>query len=143
MAWLAAPVAAAAVIVLAVLAPWRGAALIEQPPFTSGGDTRLAVESAPRPSIVTPERIAPVQVTTLRSGMPRQQSIRAADAAGEDVNFTSVEAVQALAEPEAIAVQRLTEPSPPSLPSIEPAPLEIRALQISALPETPRERREE
>ena len=69
--------------------------------------------------------------------------IRAADAAGEDVNFTAVEAVQALAGPEAIAVERLTGPPPPSLPSIEPAPLQIRALQVSALPETPRERREE
>jgi len=141
--WIAGPVAVAATIVLAVLVPWRGATTIERPPSTGGGDTRLAVESAPRPSIVTHERPAPIHVVTIRSSTPGPQSIRAADAAGEDVNFTSVEAVQALAGPEAIAVQRLTEPSPRSLPSIEPAPLEIRALQISALPETPRERREE
>jgi len=141
--WLAGPVAVAAVLVLAVLAPWRSTTETVRPPFTSRGDTRLAVESAPRPSIVTPGPAAPIQVATVRSSPPGRGVIRAADAAGDDVNFTAVETVQALAGPHAIALERLTEPPPPSLPSIEPAPLEIRALQVSALPETPRERREE
>jgi hypothetical protein len=141
--WLAGPVAAAAVVVLAVLALWRGATEIEGPPFTSRGDTRLAVESAPPPSIVTPGPAAPIQVASVQSRAPRRGGIRAADAAGDDVNFTAVETVQALAGPESIAVPRLADAPPPALPSIEPAPLQIRALQVSALPETPRERREE
>ena len=64
--WLAGPIAAAAVVVLAVLAPWRGATNTERPAFTSGGDTRLAVEAtpAPTPSIVTPGPAAPIQVAT-------------------------------------------------------------------------------
>ena len=141
--WLAGPVAAAAIIVLAVLAPWRGGTEIERPGFTSGGDTRLAVESASRPSIVPPGPAAPIHAASVPSSAPRRGLIRAATAAGEDVNFSAVETVQALAGPETIAVERLIGPAPPSLPSIEPAPLQIRALQVSALPETPRERREE
>jgi hypothetical protein len=138
---LAVPVAAAAVIVLAVLAPWRDAPLIEQPPFTSRGDTRLTAEATAPPPIVPPAPPRePVQATRVAANRPAPGTVLAADATGEDVNFT---AVAALASPPSIALERLAEPAPASLPSIEPAPLEIRALQINALSETPRERREE
>ena len=146
--WLAGPVAAAAVVV-AAWAPWRSATEIERPLARSGADTRLAVESAPRPSVVVggpkpriaaPRPPAPVQVATARPRTPEPGLIQAADAAGEEVNFTALEA---LAIPASIAVAPLPGPPPSSIRSIEPAPIQIRALEVDALPGPPRERREE
>lgn len=71
----------------------------------------------------------------------------AAALASGDANFstndTSFSTIAALEGPAAIGVGRLATPPPPGLPSIEPAPMHVPALELSALPETPRERREE
>lgn len=150
--WLvAAPVAAAAVIVLAVTAPWRDAA----PP----APTAPPVMAQAEPPRVAPPPIAPKtteppaepkgsqaprasSITAPRTAAPRPDRVVAASdvPAVEDVNFT---AIAALAGPQSIAIERLADPVPSSMRSIEPAPLEIRALEVTALPETPRERREE
>ena len=150
--WLvAAPVAAAAVVVLAVTAPWRDAA----PPAPTAPPVMAQVE----PPHVAPPPVAPTtielpaepkgpqgprasSITAPRPGAPRPDRVVAASnlSAVEDVNFT---AIAALAGPQAIAIERLADPLPSSMRSIEPAALEIRALEITALPETPRERREE
>ena len=150
--WLvAAPAAAAAVIVLAVTAPWREAA----PPAPTAPPVLAQTEPAPvTPSPVAPKTTEPAtepeappaprptSINAARTEAPRpDRPIAAASvAAVEDMNFT---AIAALAGPQPIAIERLADPLPSSMRSIEPAPLEIRALEITALPETPRERREE
>jgi hypothetical protein len=150
--WLvAAPVAAAAVIVIAVMAPWRDAAPAARtsPPVVAGVETPRVT-----PSPVSPKKPEPPtepktphvpRATSINAGRvaappPDRLVAAAAVAAGEDVNFTVVEA---LAPPPSIAIDNAPGPAPSSIRSIEPAPLQIRALEITPLPETPRERREE
>jgi len=146
--WLtAAPIAAAAVIVLGVMAPWRDAAPaveIPPPPVVARANPPVAppLSTAPR----MPETPRTVTIPLPYANPPADPvappavAAAASVAAEEDVNFT---AIAALAGPQAIAIDRLADPLPPSMRSIEPAPLEIRALEVTALPETPRERREE
>ena len=139
MAWIAVPVAAAAIVVLAVLAPWREETNTARP-FKSSGDHRLAVESSPPPpAIVAPRRAPPVQVAAGRPAMPRRGFVEAA-AAGTDTNFTSVEP---LPGPAPIAVEQLPGLPAPAIHTVSVAPIEIRALRINPITETPRERRQE
>ena len=150
--WLiAAPVATAAVIVLAILAPWRDATA---PPTTTAAPVTAQREAPPdvAPPPVTPTAMAPrttgpraplataINAARVRPRRPERLIEAAAAVAVEDTNFT---AIGALAGPESIAIERLPDPLPSSIRSIEPAPLQIPALEITALPETPRERREE
>jgi hypothetical protein len=145
--WLVAPVAAAAVVVLAVTAPWR-----EDAPARPTAPPIVATVDPPR---AAPRSVAPATTEPATPRAPKAPSINAArialaqpgrlvEAADattvEDVNFT---AIDALAGPQSITIERLPDPLPPSMRSIEPAPLQIPALEITALPETPRERREE
>jgi hypothetical protein len=140
-AWLVAPLAAAAVIILAVLAPWRPETGTQPPPFRGARDTRLAVESSPRPPVAEAPRPAPPRVAAdIRPRTTAPGLVLAADAAGEEINFTTVEP---LGGPASIAVERLARPEAAAMRSIEPAPLQISPLVVNALPETPRERREE
>lgn len=147
-AWIAAPIAAAAIVVLAVMTPWRSGTATRPPRTGSGIDVRLAVESsphppanpAPGPATGAPRPAGRTQVAYVGPRAPRPGMVVAANAVAEDTNFTIVEA---LAGPASIAVERLTGPPEPTLRSIEPPPLQIRALEVNPLPETPRERREE
>jgi hypothetical protein len=150
--WLAAPVvAAAAVIAVAVTAPWRDAAPMPAapPPVVAQTQPPRVVPRAVAAPVVTPAtrptRPDAGNVTndpTRRPAIapPPERLVEAAVATVEDTNFT---AIDALAGPESIAIERLPDPLPPSMRPIEPAPLQIRALEITALPEAPRERREE
>jgi hypothetical protein len=149
--WVAVPLAAAAVIVLAVLAPWREAARpspAAPPPMANAQPTLIAppplAPTTPAPpagaSTVTP-RIRTAQPERIAQAAGARRTVQAAAVgADEDTNFT---AVDALAGPAGFAVERLADPPAPPLRSIEPAPLQIPALEVTALPETPRERREE
>ena len=145
--WLAAPVAAAAIIVVAVMAPWRDAA--PGRPTASAGVATVETPRGVPPSVatkttepVTPHAPKATSINATRIAVARPgRLVEAADAAAvEDVNFS---AIDALAGPQAIAIERLADPLPSSMRSIEPAPLQIPALEITAIPETPRERREE
>ena len=151
--WLVAPVAAAAVITLAVLAPWRDAAppagitpgqpVIAQreiPPTTPPPVAPGAGAPTPDPAAQRAPKAAPAQVARVTVPLPDRLVDAAAVDAGDDMNFTGI---SALAGPESIAVERLADPLPSLIRSIEPPPLQIPALEITALPETPRERREE
>jgi hypothetical protein len=138
-AWLVAPLTAAAVIILAVLAPWRTGT--RPPHFRGAADTRLAVESSPSPPVAEAPRPAPPPrvVADTRPRTTAPGLVLAADT-GEDTNFTTVEP---LGGPASIAIEQLARPQPPAMRSIEPPPLQISPLAVNALPETPRERREE
>jgi hypothetical protein len=148
--WVAGPLAAAAILILAVLLPWRSGTATRPEPRGNGADQRLALETSPRsptsapstPAIANSVPSGPVQIANRRTEPPRPGLIQAAETTNlaEDVNFTAIEA---LAGPASIAVESLTGPPAPSLRSIEPPPLQIRALEVIGLPETPRERREE
>jgi hypothetical protein len=150
--WLvAAPVAAAAVIAIAVMAPWRDAAPagVTAPPVVAGVETPRVTPSpvatntpAPAAPPKAPRVSRATSITAARVAVPPPDRLvaAAAVASDEDVNFT---AIDALAGPPALAIERLGDPLPSSMPSIEPAPLQIRAIEITALPDTPRERREE
>lgn len=156
--WVAAPVAAAAVIVLAVTAPWREAVPATPvappvvapaaPPMIANAQPTRVIAPVETPTAPAPgtRRIVPRLSETLarkpaRSTALARMGVAAANAAAvEDMNFT---AIAALAGPESIAIERLADPLPSSMYSIEPAPLQIRAIEIAALQETPRERREE
>lgn len=153
--WLAAPVAAAAMILIAVTTPWRdGAAPATAPippPVVAQRETPRVVPPADAPPVVPPTPRNPATAGAGRMAAndrprprniapPPERLVEAAVAAVEDTNFT---AIGALAGPESIAIDRLAGPLPPSIPSIEPVPLQIRALEITALPGAPRERREE
>jgi hypothetical protein len=90
------------------------------------------------PSDETPAVVArhePIHGPAPRSNRSRETRMVVATVASvEDVNFATVEP---LAGPHGIGVERLAEPAPSQMPSIEPAPLGIRALEVTALSETP------
>ena len=145
-AWLAAPIAAAAIVIVAVMAPWRETGSpVEVPPPVVARVNPPATLPPPAPSKM-PEAPRAVDIRLRHSTppavpvTPRAVVAAASVATAEDINFSAVEA---LAPPPSIAVANLPDPVPSSIRSIEPAALQIRPLEITALPEAPRERREE
>jgi hypothetical protein len=145
------PVAAAAILILAIVAPWRAGApapgTIAQPPTAAVAPPTVA---RPAPAATTePLRRTPPPSATVVDVRPAtgERLVLAAALAAGDTNFsandTSFSAIDALEGPAAIDVGGLAIPLPSGLRSIEPAPMHIPALELPALPETPRERREE
>jgi hypothetical protein len=131
--WIVAPIAAAAVIVLAVLLPWRSNQA-DQPVFKRGGDIRLAIETrAPAP---TPDRIAPParppQVASRLVPANSSGTVVAAAAVADDTNFTAIEALSAIAP---------IEVTPIAAASIAPREIVLRPLtpiiEVQIAPLTP------
>ena len=137
-----ATVATAAVVLLLVLLARSGAPVMPQPPVMArGGDQHLPAEMTAVKGVASVPAAAPAE----RGGGVRRVAARpparvVAAAVDEDRNFS---AIAALAGPPAIDVAGLEAPAAGALPSFAPEPMSIRALDVSALPETPRERREE
>jgi hypothetical protein len=88
-----------------------------------------------RPAARGPAVMAARRVPAVES----ERTIAAAALETEDASF----AVPPLEVPEALAIRDLVTPPPASLPSTAPQPMQIRALEISALSEMPPERRKE
>ncbi len=137
--WIAAPLAAAAIVVLAVLLPSKPAQSIVNLVTTVATREPQPAASTP-PSIgapVTPQAV----VARAATRQPRTQpGVRAAVA--DDMT----------AEAEIVWVDPLAPPPPVAVPAIEPgrsdtiqpidlAPREIPALEIRPISDTPRERR--
>lgn len=140
--WVAAPLAAAAVVVLAVTIPWRRDLPVSAPPSRVAVDHRLPVTSGAAPVQVQPPLVA---TTAARAPGRSERRIRAT-AAVEDVVAEPAIAgslIDALPGPGPLDVARLAAPAPPALRTIGVTPIEIRALEVNALTETSRERREE
>jgi hypothetical protein len=138
--WFAVPVAAAAAVVLAVVLQDGRDRAIAPPPAIVASDQHL-----PRPDSRAPEPVPDVRPQPLASPaaprVPRaSQTISAAVVTEPDFQGVRVEA---LAGPAPLAVARLAGPPPPAVATIDVAPIQIRALEVNALTETPRERREE
>jgi hypothetical protein len=146
--WLAVPIAAAAVLVLAVIGPWRRG--IEPAPSAPPA-IASAADQVPSPVLQPPPTPSPAP-TSVEIGLPhstaprRAQSparpglvVAAAALTDTDVVVTQIEP---LPGPPSIAIERIASPAP-AISGLGVAPLEIRALEVTALTETPRERREE
>jgi len=141
--WRFVVLAAAAVLVAIVLT--RHAAPVT--PVTSTVATAPERTSPPqtaRPGgqqpIVVAQHEAPA-VPAARAKRVREMRMAVAAIAGaEDGDFATVEP---LAGPHAIDVARLPGPAATAMAAIEPAPIGIAPLEVTALSETPRERREE
>jgi hypothetical protein len=152
-AWILVPIAAAAIIVLAVMLPWRGDRRVATP---SSGATQ-------RPQVVTTTSPPPASVSTTPSSTPTpgsggapgvavarpsrsQQVIRAAvvpDEAGADTTAEDSAQIAALDGPAPLVVEQLTGPPSTSMKSIDVSPIRIAALEVNVLPEVPRERQHE
>jgi hypothetical protein len=136
--WIAAPVAAAAILVLAVLTPSENDRLTVAPPAKVARDVHLM---APVLSPV-PHTRPPVVMAKSGARPPRADGLIVATVVSAD---PAVEAarVEALPGPEPLAIDRLSGPARPSVNDLGVAPIQIRALEVSALTETPQGRREE
>jgi hypothetical protein len=138
-AWLAVPLVAAAILVLAVLMPSVSGRPPVAPPARAANDVYL-----PPPPVArrAPEPRPQVVVAKAGTRPPRARQSIAAAVLPPDWAFEGAQ-VAALAGPHPIAIDRLSGPPRPSVNDLGVAPIEIRALEVNALTETPRERREE
>lgn len=139
--WVLSSIAAAAIVVLAVFVAPRESAMPQNPIVSHRSDQHLAAETT------VAKAVAGVTAATPVTGKERVPPVAARTAArvvaatvDEDRHFT---AIVALPGPSSIDVAGLEAPVTSALPSFAPEPMSIRALDVSALPETPRERREE
>jgi len=135
--WIAMPVAAAAILVLAVLLPSRPDPTPVTPVAKGGPDHRLAVgQQEPQ---VSPE-IKPA-VMTARSVTRPPASGQAVAAVAPDAADADVVWIDALAPPAAMEVAAIEPARGSAIPSIDLAPAQIPALEIRPISDTPRERR--
>ena len=137
--WVAAPLTAAAILVLAVLMPSERGRPVVAPPPKAAADVHLPTAPLASPP---PQTRPPIVVAKGSTLPPRGQQSIAAATLPPDSPFEGAQ-VEALAGPHPIAIDRLSGPPPPSVSDVSVAPIQIRALEISALTETPPERREE
>ncbi len=135
------PVAAAAVIVLGVLVPWRAERPAVAPVVGVTNDPPLAPPGAPGAG-PAPEATFPKAVAQARPGAARRERRVDGAVAPADTTFGG-DAIAALHGPAPLGVERLSGPEIPAVPRLGVAPIEIRALAVNAITETPRERREE
>jgi len=137
--------AAAAAIVLAILVIRRPEPLPQSPVAVRGVDQHLPVEALPGPAFEravarpSPSR-QPRVVAHAAVAQERDRRAVAAVDESDDVNFSTVAALSA---PQSLELTRLQAPASVVLPSFAPQPMSIRALEVTALPGAPPERREE
>ena len=138
-AWVAAPLAAAAILVLAVLMPSESGRPPVAPPARAANDVYLPPTPVVRRA---PEPRPHVVLANAGTRPPRARQSIAAATLPADSPLEGAQ-VEALAGPHPIAIDRLAGPPPPSVSAVAVVPIQIRALEVNALTETPRERREE
>ena len=140
--WMIVPVAAAAVLVIAI--GLRKTTVMSLPSHPM--DSALGVPAPQPPSSVVrgegPPNRVPLAIT-------RHSDRQIEAAVATDVtNFTDTRPegfaeVDALAPPPPIAVERIPSASPAAVARLDIAPLHLPALEVSALSDSPPERREE
>jgi hypothetical protein len=130
-------IAAAALAVIAIGRLGHDVPVMPVAPIAAAVPPRTAPPPA-APIDETPTVVArrePAPAPALRSHRARDARMVVATVASvEDVNFATIEP---LAGPHDIGVERLGEPAQAHMPSIEPAALGIRALEVTALSGTP------
>jgi hypothetical protein len=125
--WIAAPIAAAAILILAVILPSTTDTTFTTPVAKGGADRRLTV-TQPQPQAPQIARAVPPSVVTAPA--------TAAEDAAADIVW-----VDPLTPPAAIAVAAIEPAQGRAMRSIDVAPAEIPALEIRPITDTPRERR--
>jgi hypothetical protein len=147
--WILAPIAAAAVILLAVMLPWRSPRIANpssRPQVAPQvvGTTPPSVAQRTVPSATPRTRPAGTSSTSVAvARSPRSPGIRAALSDGEPIAQTTADVrtqVAALDGPLPLVIQQLTGPASAAMKSIEVAPMRVAALEVNALSEMPRER---
>jgi hypothetical protein len=138
--WIAAPIAAAAILILAVILPSTTDTTFTTPVAKGGADRRLTV-TQPQPQAPQIARAVPPSVVTAPATTRRPRSGQAvATAAAEDA-AADIVWVDPLTPPAAIAVAAIEPAQGRAMRSIDVAPAEIPALEIRPITDTPRERR--
>jgi hypothetical protein len=141
--WAIAPIAAAALFVLAVMLSQP------EPPPEPRRPADIVLLAPGHQALVssTPERKArpraPIRVAP-RNG----RTLVTAATATDDTIFSSeatsdFAVVTALTPPAPIVIEQIASPEPPRVASLDVAPLRLPALEVNALSEAPRERPEE
>jgi hypothetical protein len=137
--WIAGPLAAAAILVLAVLMPSESGRIPVAPPARAASDVHLPTA----PVVSHPPQTTP-QVRTAKGGTHPVRGERGVQAAVVAANGVFADSpIKALPGPAPLAVEPLTGPPAPTVRTVDVMPIQIRALEVNALTETPRERREE
>jgi hypothetical protein len=137
--WIVAPMAAAMLMITIVL-PRMGDR--EVPPSTAVAmdQHRPTVDiAAPAPA---PERPAGAAVVHTVTRPARAQQRITAAAMSADAEFPG-DPVEPLAGPAALVLDQLEGPPAPVVLTLQVAPIQVRPLEVNAIPDTPRERREE
>ncbi len=137
--WIAMPVAAAAILALAVLLPSTTDTALVAPVVKGGADHRLAVTPPPQAPQIAPAVQTPV--VTARSVTRPAANGQAVAAVAPDAADADVVWIDALAPPAAMAVAAIEPGRGSAIPSIDLAPAQIPALEIRPISDTPRERR--
>jgi hypothetical protein len=129
--WIAVPVAAAAMLALAVLRP--GLEPVATP--RTGGDYRLSADASADIQPV-PDTGAPQAQSTSRAARPQTGGDEPSQAEDEH-------RVPPLAGPPPIALQTIADGTATPVEAIGVAPLAVPALEVNPLADAPQERREE
>ena len=137
--WIAAPVAAAAILVLALVLPSKAPRPVVNPAATIA--TAQPTPQPPSPAIAPPAmaQLPPQTVTAKATVRPiRAGHVRAA--AADDMTADIVW-MDPLPTPPPVTVAGIEAGREHTIRSIEPAPADIPALEIRPISDTPRERR--
>jgi hypothetical protein len=139
--WIAVPLAAAAILVLAVLLPSRTPSPAVEPVKTIAGTQPV---TQPQPVTTAPSATAPTPPRTViaRTATPRPRTRPSVDAAVAATDAAAdVVWIDPLAAPPPIAVAAIEPVQAGAIPSIDLAPAQIPALEVRPISDTPRERR--
>jgi hypothetical protein len=130
--WIVLPVAAAAVLLLAIVLPHSNRDV-----FTprQGTDYRLSSDRAASPRTVVATR----QPNRSAASSSSERTVRAASVDGP-IPPPAEPMLPALAVPSPITLEVVAEGKATPLTTIDVAPMDVPALEVDALPETPRER---
>jgi hypothetical protein len=152
-AWALLPIAAAAVIVLAVMIPWhRDTRLVNLSPGPAPAPRAVTTARRPAPGPTAPSSaplaMSPPSGATPASRTaaqrPESEAIAAlADDGAADPSAGERTQIAALEGPAPLFVQELTAPAATPMKSIDVSPIRIAALEVNALPDGPRERQHE
>jgi hypothetical protein len=141
--WVLAPIAAAAVLVLAVMLQEPEERLVSRPVT----DIVLRAPDPQHPATIA-RREQPPNPQVIRPVKPQERRITAAVATADDTNFSAAlpagfAVIDALAPPPPIVVEHIPSAAPPTVAWLDIAPLRLPALEVNALADSPPERREE
>lgn len=143
--WVLAPVAAAALVVIAVVL-MRPATPTEVP--RTGTDIVLRAPETPAEAPPVARREEPRAPSPARLAVPPARQAHAAAAIADDTIFRSARpdegfaVVDALPAPPPIVVNTIAAPASTQPADLDIAPLRVAPLEVNALPDTPQERQE-